>query len=81
MAKLTQFGRMRRRIKRELEAAREENARAIMQTAARLAAGAGYVAMIKSAIVTQNRMLAAWKWEQTGEKLPEDEPHKDGIFE
>ena len=51
MAKLTQFGRMRRRIKRELDAARTERALGWARTAALLASGAAAINVVRSAVV------------------------------
>lgn len=72
MAKLTQYGRMRRRIKREMEAARaEHNAakvdRALWQTqyAMVMAQGIQLVHVIKQTVITK-KMLAAWKRERKG---------------
>ncbi len=72
MAKLTQFGRMKRRIKRELEAARAERAMASLGAASTLAAAHAQIEAIRSAVITA-KMLAAWKKEMSGElKDPPD---------
>jgi hypothetical protein len=60
MAKLTQCGRMKRRIKRELDAARGERIKAIAQTGSLLAAAYAQIEVIKNTIIT-TKMLAAWK--------------------
>jgi hypothetical protein len=72
MAKLTQFGRMRRRIKRELEAARAERATTSACLPSVFAAGLAQIALIKDTVITA-KMLGAWKKEQLGGKLPEEE--------
>ena len=76
MAKLTQFGRMRRRIKRELEAARFERASAIAQAAAIMAAGHAQVQLVMQAAVlskTVQGMVAATsqgRLDREEERLP-----------
>ena len=70
MAKLTQFGRMRRRIKRELDAARGERAIMMVHHAAMLSAAMTQMKLTQSALVTA-KMLQAWKKELAGELPPE----------
>ena len=65
MAKLTEYGRMRRRIKKELDAARMVKALAHAQMAAILSAGAAQISVIASTVIDA-KMLAAWKKEKAG---------------
>lgn len=67
--KMTQFGRMKRRIKKELEAARATHVIAITQAAGLFASGAASIELIRSAIVTK-KMLDAWK-KENAEKITE----------
>jgi len=69
--KLTQFGRMRRRIKKELTEARAIKAAALAQMSGLLAAGASQIALIESAVITK-KMLDVWKKEKTTDGNPCD---------
>jgi len=65
VAKLTEYGRMRRRIKKELDAARMVKALAHVQMAAMLSAGAAQISIIASTVI-EAKMLAAWGKEKYG---------------
>jgi hypothetical protein len=76
--KLTQFGRMRRRIKRELEEARRVRALAMLQSGQLFAQSMAYVNVIKQSVITV-KMLHAWRKERLGQ-LP-DPPEQEYTAE
>lgn len=68
--KLTQFGRMRRRIKCELDEARRKNTLTSALCAQQLSVGQNYMRTVASTIITA-KIFAAWKKSLTDE-LPGD---------
>lgn len=78
MAKMTQFGRMRRRIKRELDAARTKRVITYIKMENMIANTIRLMQVTQAATVT-TKMLAAWKKEQTGELKDLPEPKYTAI--
>ena len=73
MAKLTQFGRMRRRIKRELEEARRKNVWASAQSAMIIANSYAHAKLVTETTVTL-KMFQAWKKKRLGHLPDPPEP-------
>lgn len=70
--KLTAYGRMRRRIKRELASARAERAIAIIQTRAMMSAALVEISAIRSTVIDAKLAAAMAKGRPDGYKIDEE---------